>query len=96
MASSEASELFIGKELQLQREPENTRDGCAVAIVKDSCIVGHVLRLLSPITFHFLARSCNKGITDNKVNRGAGYGVEFLVYFAFMVHPSTWRGYKNF
>ena len=27
---------IIGEELQLQREPENTRDGWAVAIVKDS------------------------------------------------------------
>ena len=77
---------IIGEELQLQREPENTRDGCAVAIVKDSRIVGHVPRLLSPIIFHFLARSCNKGIAEiigNKVNCGAGYGLEIPCVFCF-------------
>ena len=56
----------IGEELQLKREPENTRDGCVVAVVKpDSCVVGHVPRLLSPIIFHFLARSCNKGVVES-------------------------------
>ena len=77
----------IGEELQLKREPENTRDGYAVAVVKpDSCVVGHLPRLLSPIIFHFLARSCNKGvveITGNKVNRGAGYGLEIPCVFHF-------------
>ena len=77
----------IGEELQLKREPENTRDGCTVAVVKpDSYVVGHVPRLLSPIIFHFLARSCNKGgveITGNKVNRGAGYGLEIPCVFRF-------------
>ena len=53
----------IGEELQLKREPENTKEECAVAVVKpDSCVVGHVPRLLSSIIFHFLARSCNKGV----------------------------------
>ena len=51
---------IIGEELQLKREAENIRDGCAVAVVKDSCIIGHVPRQLSPMIFHFLARSCNR------------------------------------
>ena len=77
---------IIGEELQLKREAENIRDGCAVAVVKDSCIVGHVPRQLSPVIFHFLARSCNRGIaeiTGNKVNHGAGYGLKVPCIFRF-------------
>ena len=70
----------------MKREAENIRDGCTVAVVKDSFIVGHVPRQLSPMIFHFLARSCNRGIaeiTSNKVNRGAGYVVEVPCIFHF-------------
>ena len=47
----------IGEELPLNREPVNTTDEYAAAAVKDSCVVGHVLRLLLQVIFHFLARS---------------------------------------
>ena len=42
---------FIGEKLPLNREPENTTDEYAIAVVKDSCVVGHVPRLLSQIVF---------------------------------------------
>ena len=77
---------IIGEELQLKREAEIIRDGCAVAVMKDSCIVGHVPRQLSPMIFHFLARSCNRGIAEiigNKVNRGTGYGLKVPCVFRF-------------
>ena len=41
--------------------------------------VGHVPFNLAPIISTFLKRSCNKGlveVTRNRVNRGAGYGLE--------------------
>ena len=77
---------IIGEELQLKREAENIRDGCAVAVVKDFCIVGHVPRQLSPMIFHFLARSCNRRIaeiTGSKVNRGAQSSLRILLLWYF-------------
>ena len=70
----------------IKERGENIRDGCTVAVLKDSCIVGHVPRQLSPVIFYFLARSCNRGIaeiTGIKVNRGARYGLEVPRVFRF-------------
>jgi hypothetical protein len=69
----------IGEVLSLQREPDNSEDQLAIAIMKSGSVVGHVPRNLAPIFFPFLKRSCNKAyvkITGQKVNRGAGHGVE--------------------
>ena len=66
--------------MQLKREPANHRDKHDVAVVKaDGEIVGHLPYNLAPIVSPFLARDFNKGtaeITGNRVNRGAGYGIE--------------------
>ena len=70
---------FLGEELPLRREPENVVDEQAVAITKDSQVVGHVAIEFPSILFHFLARPCNKGIakvTGRKINQGAGHGLE--------------------
>ena len=69
----------VGEVLVLEREPLNSVDKYAVAIVKDGTVVGHVPRNFSALFFHFLTRSQNKGVTEvtgTKVNRGAGYGLE--------------------
>ena len=66
--------------LNLQREPDNCWDKCAVAIIKaDGTTVGHMPYNLAPLISPFLARDCNKDtveITGKRVNRGAGYGLE--------------------
>ena len=66
--------------LQLKREPDNSVDRNAVAVVKiDGSIVGHVLYNLAPTFSRFLKGDFNKAIveiTGDKVNRGAGYRLE--------------------
>ena len=49
--------------------------------------VGHVPFNLAPIISAFLKRSCNKGlveVTGNRVNRGAGYGLEIPCKYNFL------------
>ena len=69
-----------GQMLNLKREPENCRDKCTFAILKaGGTIVGHIPYNFAPLISSFLARDCNKGmveITGERVNRGAGYGLE--------------------
>ena len=66
--------------LQLKREPDNSVDQNAVAVVKiDGSVVGHVPYNLAPTFSRFLKRDFNKAmveITGDKVNCGAGYGLE--------------------
>jgi len=69
---------ILDEKLPLKREPKNDKNEYAVAVVKNSHIVGHVPGTLSQTLFYFLARPCNKGIaeiTGNRINRGAGYGL---------------------
>ena len=70
---------FQGEVLQLKREPDNCADKCAVAIIKDGIVVGHVPYNLAPTFSQFLKREFNKAtveVTGDRVNRGAGYGLE--------------------
>ena len=69
----------VGQMLLLKREPDNSEDIHAVAVLEDNLVVGHIPYNLAPIVERFLRREVNKGfaeITGNKVNRGAGYGLE--------------------
>jgi hypothetical protein len=78
---------LIGETLTLQREQDNHVDEAAVAVVKDDgVVVGHVPANLASIVFHFLSRDGNTAlaeITGNKVNRGAGYGLEVPCVYRF-------------
>ena len=68
-----------GESLLVKREPTNVKDENAVGIYKDGIIVGHVPYNLSLIISHFLRCEVNKAfakVTCDKVNRGAGYGLE--------------------
>ena len=69
-----------GQVLRLRKEPDNSHDRHAVAVVKSGdTVVGHVPYNLAPLFSHFLAREFNKGsvyITGERTNRGAGYGLE--------------------
>ena len=70
----------VGDVLRLEREPTNSKDKFAVAVMDaGSRVVGHVPFKLAPTVSNFLKRSVNKGtveVTGQRVNRGAGYGVE--------------------
>ena len=77
----------VGEILLLKREPDNLVDASAVAVWKEDKIVGHVPYNIASVISQFLRRDCNKGfvqVTGNKVNRGAGYGLEV---------PCTYRLY---
>ena len=61
-----------------RRTPKCNRFAVAVMDAR-SRVVGHVLFNLAPTVSNFLKRSVNKGtveVTGQRVNRGAGYGVE--------------------
>ena len=70
----------VGQVLRLKKEPDNSHDRHAVAVVKSGdTVVGHVPYNLAPLFSHFLVREFNKGsvyITGERTNRGAGYGLE--------------------
>ena len=70
---------MLNEELILKREPTNKRDCNAVAVEKEGVIVGHVPFNLAPFMSVFLRRDVNSGfakVVGNRVNRGAGYGLE--------------------
>ena len=70
---------FVGQMLLLKRQPDNSEDSHAVAVLNEDVIVGHMPYNLAPIVERFLRREVNKGfaeVTGNRVNRGAGYGLE--------------------
>ena len=87
---------FHREVLQLKREPDNSVDKNAVAVVKnDGSVVGHVPYNLAPTFSNFLKRDFNKAtveITGNKVNRGAGYGLELPCKYCLSLWPQTIHG----
>lgn len=69
----------VGETLLLKRELDNLKDSSAVAVMKETEIVGHIPYNISSALSMFLRRECNKGfseVTGKCVNRGAGYGME--------------------
>ena len=78
---------IAGEALVLKREPTNSHDVHAVAVYYDNHVVGHIPYNIAPKVSAFLRRDVNKGfaeVTEDKVNRGAGYGLEV---------PCTYRLY---
>ena len=47
-------DTFVGKILNARREDENSHDRHAVAVIFDSCTVGHLPQEYSRIAWHFL------------------------------------------
>ena len=69
----------LGQVLILKREPNNDKDKHAVAVLNDDVILGHTPYNLAPRFSQYLRREVNKAfaeVTGEKVNRGAGYGLE--------------------
>ena len=86
-AYQEIRQPTLGEVLLLHREPTNSQNRHAVAVVKSEQIVGHIPTCFSVLFFKFLARSCNKTtaeVTGARVNCGSGYGLEvpckYLLY----------------
>ena len=52
---------MISQVLCLKREPDHCKDKCAVAIVLEDCVVGHVPYNLAKCMSQFLSRDANKG-----------------------------------
>ena len=68
----------VGQVLRLRKEPDNSHDCHAVAVVKSGDTT-YVPYNLAPLFSHFLAREINKGsiyITGERTNLGTGYGLE--------------------
>ena len=77
----------VGESLILKKEPMNEKDRFVVCVQKEGQIVGHMPRNLAPLFYHFLNRDINSGFAEvaaMPVNRGAGMGMEVLVYSEFM------------
>ena len=69
----------IGECLECRHEPRNVEDKNAIAVIKDETVIGHVPRCFSLWMKMILGLpksniSCK--ITGNRVNRGAGNGLE--------------------
>ena len=75
--------------LIVKREPTNVADRSAVAVYKEDLVVGHVPFNLASSISNVLKRDTNKAfakVTGDKVNRGAGYGLEIpCVYSLYHV-----------
>ena len=73
---------MVGESLLLRREPDNSVDSSAVAVLREDQTVGHMpFNILSSVISQFLRREGNQGfveVTGDKVNRGAGYGLEIM------------------
>ena len=76
--------------LRLKKESANVHDMHAVDVYYENQVVGHVLYDLVPTVSAFLRRHVNEGfakvVIGDKVNRGAGYGLEI---------PCTYRLYGS-
>ena len=72
--------------LRLIPEPSNSVDRNAVAVMKEDQVVGHIPYNVAPIVSLFLKRDVNKAfarVTREKINRGAGYGLEIPCVYQF-------------
>ena len=91
-AHKDCWEVEIGQVLTLQQEPTNPQDKNAIAIIKDSNVVGHMPKGLAStktgvgIIRHFLSKAESKGeveVTGKSVNRGGGYGMKVPCIYKF-------------
>lgn len=56
----------MGELLQLEKEPLKSVDSYAVAVIKGGTVVEHVLQNFPSCFFHFLMRSQNKGVLEER------------------------------
>ena len=80
------SQPWIGEVLPLERDPTNPQDKFAVAVKKCGETVGHLPFNVAPVVSAFLSRTASKAlveVTGDRVNRGAGYGLEIPCKYHF-------------
>ena len=85
---------FRGEVLQLKQDSDNCADKSAVAVMKRDTVVGHVPYNLASMFSQSLNRDFNKAtveITGERVNRGAGYGLEVPCKYR-LYGPKTYKG----
>ena len=80
----------IGEILKYKREPTNEADKHAVAMCSDSLgkesVVGHIPQNISKFSSMFLTVPSNAievEVSDKRVNRGSGYGLEIPVKYRY-------------
>ena len=64
----------------------NPQDPFTVAVIKDGCVVGHILRTVCRIVSLFLGKDRSVGfceVTGAMVNRTAGFGLEIPCVYRF-------------
>ena len=74
------------------RETDNPHDNYAVSIIRNSYVVGHVPLGLSKTFSNFLSLPESTMlciVTGNRLNRGAGLGLEILVMCQARGHEKT-------
>ena len=76
----------------MQPEPENAEDKNAVAVLKESRVIGHIpfhlanTKNRSGIVTHFISKPTNQGsveICGKAINRGGGLGMEIPCVYIF-------------
>ena len=81
-----------GEILPLQPEPEIAEDKNAVAVLKESRVIGHIPYHLANtknrtgIVTHFISKPTNRGLVEvcgKAVNRGGGLGMEIPCVYIF-------------
>lgn len=83
-----------GEFLETRLEPENELDKYAVAVMKNSVVVGHLAkgktgRFAKTISFFFRAsnnNSCKVEVTGKRVNLGNGHGLQIPCNLHFTGH----------
>ena len=75
-----------GEILLLRRQRDNLHDPFAVGVMKESTLVGHVPLSNSKCISFFLSKVGCSGfceVTGNRVNHGAGFGLEVPCIYRF-------------
>lgn len=72
--------------------PENAEDKNAVAVLKESRVIGHIpyhlanTKIRTGMVTHFISKPTNRGsveVRGNAVNRGGGLGIEIPCFYIF-------------
>ena len=89
----------VGEMLRLTTELTNPQGPFAVAVIKDSCVVGHVPRTVSQTVSFFLGKDKSVGfceVTGAMVNRAARFGLEVPCVYLFYGRLANIERLKNF
>ena len=76
----------VGERLRPTTELTNSQDPFAVAVIKDSCVVGHVPWIVSRTISFFLGKDGSIGfceVTGAMVNCAAGFDLEIPCVYRF-------------